>query len=97
MPAADLVAEVEATGKTEHSPSRGEAAVLALRTADHEAVGAALRYPDSPIEALRDHVRVEWDAMDAWFEEDEEVFTHPAALRPHRHPADIPRGRGPRR
>ena len=22
-------------------------------------------------------IRLEWDAMDAWFEEDEEVFTHP--------------------
>ena len=26
---------------------------------------------------LRDAVRLDWDAMDAWFEEDEEVFTHP--------------------
>lgn len=77
VPATDLVAEVEATGKTEHSPSRGDGEVLTLRTADHEAVGAALRYPDSPIEALRDQVRVDWGAMDAWYEEDEEVFTHP--------------------
>jgi len=23
------------------------------------------------------HVRIDWDAMDAWFEEDEEVFVHP--------------------
>ena len=98
VPAADLVAEVEATGKTEHSPSRGEAQVLTLRTADHEAVGAALRYPDSPIEALRDHVRVDWDAMDAWFEEDEEVFTHPRS--PYARIDILPtsrRGRGPRR
>jgi uncharacterized protein (DUF427 family) len=35
-----------------------------------------MRYPDSPIEDLRDHVHFEWNAMDAWFEEDEEVFTH---------------------
>ena len=42
-----------------------------------EAQGAAWRYEDSPIEALRDLVRLDWDAMDAWFEEDEEVFTHP--------------------
>ena len=37
--------------------------------------GAALR--DSPIPELRDLIRLDWDAMDAWFEEDEEVFTHP--------------------
>ena len=27
--------------------------------------------------ALPDHVRLAWDKMDAWFEEDEEVFVHP--------------------
>ena len=42
-----------------------------------EARGAALRYADSPLEELRELVRLDWDAMDAWFEEDEEVFTHP--------------------
>ena len=31
----------------------------------------------SPDERLRDHVRFDWAAMDAWFEEDEEVFVHP--------------------
>jgi uncharacterized protein (DUF427 family) len=39
-------------------------------------VDAALRYRDSPIEALRSLVRLDWHAMDAWFEEDEEVYTH---------------------
>jgi uncharacterized protein (DUF427 family) len=34
-------------------------------------------YPDSPIEELRGTVKLEWDAMDAWFEEDEQVFVHP--------------------
>ena len=77
VPAADLVAELEATGKTDHSPSRGDAEIFTLRTGGHEAIGAAQRYADSPIDALRDHVRVDWGAMDAWFEEDEEVFTHP--------------------
>ena len=36
-----------------------------------------MRYPDSPVEKLRDLVRLDWEAMDAWFEEDEEVFVHP--------------------
>jgi uncharacterized protein (DUF427 family) len=35
------------------------------------------RFEDSPIEELRGLVRLDWDSMDAWFEEDEEVFTHP--------------------
>jgi uncharacterized protein (DUF427 family) len=42
-----------------------------------QAPGAAVRYADSPIPELRDLIRLDWDAMDAWFEEDEEVFTHP--------------------
>jgi uncharacterized protein (DUF427 family) len=77
VPAEDVVAELVDTGKTDHSPSRGDAAVLTVRTADHEAVGGALRYDDSRLEALDGHVRFDWDALDAWFEEDEEVFTHP--------------------
>ena len=34
-----------------------------------------LRDPELP--ALRDTVRFEWAALDAWFEEDERVFVHP--------------------
>jgi uncharacterized protein (DUF427 family) len=76
LPLADVTAELVDTGDTAHSPSRGEARVLTVRAGSAEAPKAALHYPDSPIEALRDHVKIEWDAMDAWFEEDEEVFTH---------------------
>jgi uncharacterized protein (DUF427 family) len=77
LPAADVVAELVPTGEADHSPSRGDGEVLTVRVGDHEAPGAAVRYPDSPIEDLRDQVRLDWNAMDAWFEEDEEVFTHP--------------------
>ena len=42
-----------------------------------EAPEAALAYPESPLEVIRGHVRFEWAAMDAWFEEDEQVFFHP--------------------
>jgi uncharacterized protein (DUF427 family) len=76
VPAADVVAELVPTGEVDHSPSRGDAAVVTVRTAGAEAPGGARRYDDSPIDELRDHVRLDWAAMDAWFEEDEEVFTH---------------------
>jgi uncharacterized protein (DUF427 family) len=33
-------------------------------------------YKTASIETPGDTVRLEWDAMDAWFEEDEEVFVH---------------------
>jgi uncharacterized protein (DUF427 family) len=36
-----------------------------------------LRYLDSPLEALRDLVRLDWDAMSEWLEEEEIVYTHP--------------------
>ncbi|ACZ00066.1 DUF427 domain-containing protein [Thermomonospora curvata] len=59
------------------SPTLGEGRVFTVKTEKATAPKAALRYPDSPVEALRGLVRLEWDAMDGWFEEDEEVFTHP--------------------
>lgn len=64
-------------GGVRHSPSRGDGRTFTVKAGGKEAVGAALRYEDSPIEELRDLIRFDWDAMDAWFEEDEEVFTHP--------------------
>jgi uncharacterized protein (DUF427 family) len=77
IPAADVHASLIPTGKSEHSPSRGDADIYDVQVSDAEAAGAALRYPDSPIEELRDHVRFGWDAMDEWLEEDEPVYTHP--------------------
>jgi uncharacterized protein (DUF427 family) len=78
FPAADVRGELlERTGADAHSPSRGDAHVLTVRTQTKEAPDAALHYVDSPLEALRDTIRLDWNAMDAWFEEDEEVFTHP--------------------
>ncbi len=78
LPARDVRMELlTATGRTEHSPSRGEAHFYTVKGGTEERVDAAWQYPDSPLEQLRDHVRFEWMAMDAWFEEDVEVFIHP--------------------
>ena len=77
VPAADVRAELVPTGAVEHSPSRGEGHVLDVRVGDTQVPRAALRYADSPFEELREAVRLEWSAMDAWFEEDEQVFVHP--------------------
>jgi uncharacterized protein (DUF427 family) len=78
FPLADVRTELlEADGGVAHSPSRGDGVTFTVRAGEKEALGAALRYQDSPIEELRDLIRLDWDSMDAWFEEDEEVFTHP--------------------
>ncbi|GAB2962144.1 DUF427 domain-containing protein [Nonomuraea fastidiosa] len=78
FPPADVEeSALKPTGATKHSPSRGDAVVYNVVSGTSEAADAALVYPDSPLEEIRGHVRFEWDAMDAWFEEDEEVFFHP--------------------
>ena len=77
LPLADVLAELEPIGKTEHSPSRGEAQIFDVRVEGATAESAAKRYPDSPLEQLRDLVRFDWNAMDEWLEEDEPVYVHP--------------------
>jgi uncharacterized protein (DUF427 family) len=78
FPVADVRTELlEAEAGVEHSTSRGDGRLFTIKAGGKVAPGAALRYEDSPIEELRDLIRLDWDAMDAWFEEDEEVFTHP--------------------
>jgi uncharacterized protein (DUF427 family) len=63
-------------GDIAHSPSRGDAQKLTVKAGGKQATGAALRYDESPIEEIRGHFRFDWNAMDSWFEEDEEVFVH---------------------
>jgi len=77
LPAADIRAELVPSGQTRHSPSRGEAQILDVKVATATAVAAALRYPRSPRAELRDLVRLDWDSMSEWLEEDEPVYTHP--------------------
>jgi uncharacterized protein (DUF427 family) len=78
FPVADVRTDLlEPDGGVAHSPSRGDGRTYTITAGGKQAPGAAVRYEDSPIPELRDLVRLEWDAMDAWFEEDEEIFTHP--------------------
>jgi uncharacterized protein (DUF427 family) len=78
FPADDVRSELlEADGEVAHSPSRGDGRTFTVKAGGKEAPRAALQYEQSPFEELRDAIRLEWDAMDAWFEEDEQVFTHP--------------------
>jgi uncharacterized protein (DUF427 family) len=79
FPIADVRGELlePDAGGVAHSPSRGDGRAFTVTAGGKERPGAAVRYEDSPIEELRGLIRLEWNAMDAWFEEDEEVFTHP--------------------
>jgi uncharacterized protein (DUF427 family) len=74
----DVRAQLVADGGADlRSPSRGDAKTLSVLAGGSRAVGAAARYDDSPVDELRGMVRIQWDAMEAWFEEDEQVYTHP--------------------
>ena len=78
FPRADVRTELLVPStRTERSPSRGDARYFDVQVGERRVADAAWCYPDSPLEALRDLIRFEWGAMDAWFEEDEEVFVHP--------------------
>lgn len=77
IPLADVRAELVPAGEGERSPSRGTPIRYDVVTPAATAAGAARRYADSPIEPLREAVRLDWAAMDEWLEEDEPVYTHP--------------------
>jgi uncharacterized protein (DUF427 family) len=78
FPVTDVRTELlEADGGVIHSPSRGDGHTFTVQAGGKEVAGAALRYEESPFDELRDAIRLDWHAMDAWFEEDEQVFTHP--------------------
>ncbi|MGA9596815.1 MAG: DUF427 domain-containing protein [Acidimicrobiia bacterium] len=76
FPLDDVVAELTPTGERLRSPSRGEGTLLTVSVPGARADGAAYRHVDSPVEEVRGHVAFRWDAMDSWFEEDEEVYIH---------------------
>jgi uncharacterized protein (DUF427 family) len=53
---------------------RGPARRVGLQVGATSRPKAGRMYTDEPVKGL---VRLDWDALDAWFEEDEEVFVHP--------------------
>jgi uncharacterized protein (DUF427 family) len=92
LPLGDVHALLQPTGRRERSPSRGTADVYDVEVDGSTAAAVALVYPTPELDALAGHVRIAWDAMDAWFEEDEQVYFHPRdpyvrvdALRSTRH------------
>jgi uncharacterized protein (DUF427 family) len=77
FPAGDVRGELlEPEDGVSHSPSRGDGKTFTINAGGRRARGGALRYKSSPIAELRELIRLDWNAIDAWFEEDEEVFTH---------------------
>ncbi len=65
-----------ATDQVDHSPRKGDAQLYDLTVNGEVREGAARVYHDTEVEELKGYVALKWDAMDAWFMEDEEMFVH---------------------
>jgi uncharacterized protein (DUF427 family) len=67
-----------ATGETVASPFKGDATYYSIAVDGRAVDNAAWRYLDPPVgcPAIGGYVAFHWKLMDAWFEEDEEVFVH---------------------
>ena len=79
FPDADLLRDALEPSREAHScPRRGPIRYWHVRAGNALRENAAWSCPDLETEAhsLHGHVAFDWDAMDAWFEEDEEVYVH---------------------
>jgi uncharacterized protein (DUF427 family) len=77
FPAADVrMAYLSESDRTEPSTLLGQARYFDVRYRNRVVANAAWCYPESPILDIRGYVRFAWDQMEAWFEEEEEVFVH---------------------
>jgi uncharacterized protein (DUF427 family) len=77
IPLADVRADLlEPEGQTQQT-GRGVVELRGLRAGAVYRPRTARVLSDSPVDGLSGTVRFEWAAMDAWFEEDEQVFVHP--------------------
>jgi uncharacterized protein (DUF427 family) len=77
IPVEDVARELLVDEGRELSLRLGMARRLGLRVAGEIRNPAARVYAEDATHGVAGHVRFEWDALDAWFEEDEEIFVHP--------------------
>jgi uncharacterized protein (DUF427 family) len=76
VPRADVRARLLEAGPGSAHEGLGTSVVYDVWVGSSKADAAARTHPASPIPALRDAVRFQWDALDEWLEEDEPVYTH---------------------
>ncbi len=69
---------LEASEHHTHSPLKGEASYWTVRVGDRKAEHAAWSYPQSMPEGppIQGYLAFYWDQMDAWFEEEQQVYAH---------------------
>ena len=69
---------LQPSNHTVHSDLKGEGIFWHVQVGDKTANNAAFTFRNPPGNGpkLEDHIAFEWKKMDAWFEEDEEVFVY---------------------
>jgi uncharacterized protein (DUF427 family) len=77
IPLADVRRDLLVPEDRTQQSRRGTAEAYALRAGEVLRPGAARLFADSPVAGLSGTVRFDWAALDAWYEEDEQVFVHP--------------------
>jgi uncharacterized protein (DUF427 family) len=92
VPVADVDPAVLVDEQHTERSRHGKARRHGLRAGDVSRPGSVRVYTDEALDGLAGTARFDWDALDAWFEEDEEIFVHPRnpyarvdALRSTRH------------
>jgi uncharacterized protein (DUF427 family) len=74
IPLAEVALDLLREEHTERRLPTGSAAQHGLRVGDREQPGAVAIFGAGPLAGL---VRFDWAALDAWYEEDEQIFVHP--------------------
>lgn len=64
------------SGETKRSPARGTANLFDISIGNRTVAQAAGIWNEAKIEEVEGYVSFDWKSMDAWFEEDEEVYVH---------------------
>jgi uncharacterized protein (DUF427 family) len=77
VPLADVRPGVLLDEGTTEETTRGDVQHYGLQVGQDHLPQAARVLHAAKVEGLDDTVRFEWSAMDAWYEEDEQVFVHP--------------------
>lgn len=77
IPADDVRTDLLVPSGQSRQSRRGTEFLHALKADDTYRPDAARLVTESPVPGLAGTIRFEWDALDAWFEEDERVFVHP--------------------
>jgi uncharacterized protein (DUF427 family) len=72
----DLKAELRPAGPGPESKSLGTSEQFDVVVGERTLAGAATRYPEAPVEGIRDAVTLTWSAFDTWLAEEEVIHTH---------------------